>query len=382
MPERLYLDHNATSPLRPKVRDAMLAALDGAHNPSSVHAEGRAAKRLLEDARATLSEVLNTPKEGVIFTSGGTEADNLALTGMVRGPARIRRLMISGVEHDAVKATAKALSEQGVTVETVPVTRSGVVDVDWLDRRLSGYDVETEGNFLLCVMLANNETGVIQPVEKLGPMVWPRGGYLFVDAVQGFGKLDVDFTAMGADLMAIGAHKVGGPVGVGALIVKTGLAFEPLLRGGGQELYRRAGTENIAAVSGFAACARDASPTDYKALAVMRDEIAASLPPGIVVWGKEASRLGNTLCFSAPGFASETQVMVMDLNGIAVSAGSACSSGKVRSSGVLQAMGANASEAGCALRISLGWNTPADAPSRFVGAWTKEQNRIAANSAA
>lgn len=383
MPERLYLDHNATSPLRPDVRDAMLAAMEGAHNPSSTHAEGRAAKKILEDARGVIAETVNAPKEGVIFTSGGTEAVNMALYGLVNGPAKVRRLFISAIEHDAVKAAARGLAETaGVTVEEVPVTREGVIDLEQLKGRLETYDPEAEGPFMLACMLANNETGVIQPVGKLGPMVWPKGGYVFVDAVQGFGKLTVDFAMAGADLMALGAHKVGGPVGVGALLVKPGLALAPLLRGGGQELNRRAGTENIAAIAGFAKAAELARPEAYEELTMIRDRIEQGLPQSVTIWGQGAHRLPNTLCFSAPGFKSETQVMVMDLAGAAVSAGSACSSGKVRKSGVLEAMGANEDEASTALRVSLGWtNEEADA-EHFLRLWTKEFERIARRPAA
>ncbi|MEM9988012.1 MAG: cysteine desulfurase family protein [Pseudomonadota bacterium] len=382
MPDRLYLDHNATSPLRPQVRDAMLDVMEGAHNPSSVHGEGRAAKHLLETSRQTFADAVGAPKEGVIFTSGGTEADNLALNGMVHGPSNIRHLMVSAIEHDAVRVPVEALQAQGVTREVVPVTSDGIIDIAWLEERLSTYDVSTEGAFLLCVMLANNETGVIQPIDQLGPMVWPKGGYLFVDAVQGFGKLPLDFNQSGSDLMALGAHKVGGPIGVGALLTKPGLPITPQLRGGGQELYRRAGTENLPAIVGFAKTAEVAQPEDYAALADWRDALEVGLPPDVTIWAKDAPRLGNTSCFSAPGFSAETQVMVMDLAGMAVSAGSACSSGKVRQSTVLQAMGASEEDAKSAIRISFGWDTPKEASAKFLQSWTKEFERIAAQNAA
>ena len=382
MPDRLYLDHNATSPLRPEIREAMLDVMEGAHNPSSTHAEGRAAKKILEDARGVIAEMLRAPKEGVVFTSGGTEAVNMALQGAVQGPAKIRRLMLSAIEHDAVKASARAQKEHGIEVEMIPVTRDGIIDLAFVEDRLREYDLQKDGAFLLCSMLANNETGVIQPVEKLGLLVWPKGGYLFVDAVQGFGKLDVNFGQCGADLMAIGAHKVGGPVGVGALLMKPGLALSPLLRGGGQELSRRAGTENLAAITGFAKAAEIAQPGDYALLAAIRDRIEAGLSEDVIIWGKQSKRLPNTSCFSAPGFKSETQVMVMDLGGAAISAGSACSSGKVRTSGVLDAMGASDDQASSAIRVSLGWTNKQEDAERFLRLWTKECERIAGRTAA
>ncbi|WP_370338822.1 cysteine desulfurase family protein [Parvularcula marina] len=383
MPDRLYLDHNATSPLRPGVRDALIAVMKGAHNPSSTHSEGRAAKKILEDARGVIAETVRAPKEGVIFTGGGTEAINMALHGAVHGPMKVRRLMVSAIEHDAVKAAAEGLADTaGVTVETVPVTRDGVIDLEWLADRLAGYDQVTEGAFLLAVMLANNETGVIQPVGKLGPLAWPKGGHVFVDAVQGFGKLPLDFGQMGVDMMSLGAHKVGGPAGVGALVIKPGLALAPYLRGGGQELSRRAGTENLIAIAGFSHAAKLARPEEYAELAMIRDRIESGLPDGVIIWGQNAPRLPNTSCFSAPGFRSETQVMVMDLGGIAISAGSACSSGKVRQSGVLGAMGASEEEANSAIRVSLGWtSTMADA-DMFLRLWKNEFQRIAERNVA
>ncbi|MBB4657640.1 cysteine desulfurase family protein [Parvularcula dongshanensis] len=378
MADRLYLDHNATSPLRPQVREAMLAAMDAPRNASSVHAEGRAAKRLVEDARAKLAEILSAPRESVVFTAGGTEADNTGVLGMVGGGPKVRRLFVSAIEHEAVSVAAE---HAGVPVEIVPVTPQGALDLSWLGERLSSYDAETDGPFLLCVMLANNETGVIQPVAEAARLARRAGGYVLCDAVQALFKLPVDFSTLGADLLTVSAHKAGGPVGVGALVVTPGLAFEPLLRGGGQEEYRRAGTHNVAAIAGLGALCDVASLDDYARLEALRDEIEAGLPPEATVWGRGAPRLANTLCLSAPGFRSETQVMAMDLSRVAASAGSACSSGKVRPSPVLRAMGASEAEAGSALRISMGWDTADDAPARFLAAWNKEYERIARRAA-
>ncbi|MEO1656774.1 MAG: cysteine desulfurase family protein [Pseudomonadota bacterium] len=376
MPDRLYLDHNATSPIRPEVRDVMFDVLAAPCNASSVHAEGRAAKAVVENARKSIAGRINAPVESVVFTAGGTEADTLALTGLVRGGPKVRRLFVSAIEHSAVATTAQALAADVDAVETVPVTSDGVVDLAALEQRLATYDHQRDGPFLLSVMLANNETGVIQPIAEIAPLVWKAGGYLFVDAVQGFGKVDIDFSALGADALALSAHKAGGPPGVGALVVKPGLAFEPLLRGGGQELSRRAGTENVSAIAGFGKLADIAEPSDYASLAEIRDEIELGLPRDVRVWGVGTARLPNTVCFSAPGFQSETQVMVMDLVGLAVSSGSACSSGKVKPSPVLTAMGASDAETKSSLRVSLGWNTPPAAASRFLNAWTTEHTRI------
>ncbi|MEM7740826.1 MAG: cysteine desulfurase family protein [Pseudomonadota bacterium] len=382
MPDRLYLDHNATSPLRPEVREVMLEALSAPRNASSVHAEGRAAKAMVEGARKKIAARVNAPVESVIFTAGGTEADTMALTGLVRGGPKVRRLMVSAIEHSAVTATAEALGAEIDHRETVPVTEAGVLDLAALEQRLGAYDEAKNGPFLLSVMLANNETGVIQPIADIAPMVWKAGGYLFVDAVQGFGKIDIDFSVLGADAIALSAHKAGGPPGVGALVVKPGLALAPLLRGGGQELSRRAGTENVAGIAGFGALAEAAEPSAYAELSTLRDAIEQGLPEGVRIWGKGAARLPNTSCFSAPGFQSETQVMVMDLAGLAVSSGSACSSGKVKPSPVLKAMGAGEAEIQSSLRVSLGWDSPKDAAERFLSAWSREHQRVLERSAA
>ncbi|MEM6912938.1 MAG: cysteine desulfurase family protein [Pseudomonadota bacterium] len=382
MPDRLYLDHNATSPLRPEVREVMQEALSVPRNASSVHAEGRAAKAMVEGARKKIAARINAPLESVIFTAGGTEADTMALTGLVRGGPKVRRLMVSAIEHSAVTATAEALGAEIDHLETVPVTEAGVLDLAALERRLGAYDEAKNGPFLLSVMLANNETGVIQPIADIAPMVWKAGGYLFVDAVQGFGKIDIDFSVLGADAIALSAHKAGGPPGVGALVVKPGLALAPLLRGGGQELSRRAGTENVAGIAGFGVLAEAAEPSAYAELSTLRDAIEQGLPEGVRIWGKDAARLPNTSCFSAPGFQSETQVMVMDLAGLAVSSGSACSSGKVKPSPVLKAMGAGEAETKSSLRVSLGWDSPKDAAERFLSAWSREHQRVLERSAA
>lgn len=378
MTRRLYLDHNATSPLRPACRDAMLDAMSAPRNASSVHAEGRAAKQIVEGARKRLAAAIGCPPQSIVFTSGGTEADHAGLLGVVRGGPRVRRILVSAIEHPAVTAAAAA---SGLPVETVPVTAEGVADLAWLERRLAGYDAEAEGPFLLALMCANNETGVLQPVAEAAAMARRAGGYTLVDAVQAVFKIPLDVSTLGADLVVISAHKAGGPVGVGALVITPGLGVEPLLGGGGQEENRRAGTHNVPAIAGFGALAETASIAEYAALGPIRDRIEAGLPACVNVYGQSASRLPNTTCLTAPGFDSEAQLMTMDLGGIAVSAGSACSSGKVKRSGVLTAMGVGEDEARCALRISLGWDTPEDTAERFVSAWSSEYQRISSRAA-
>ena len=378
-PERLYLDHNATSPLRPACRDAMLDAMSAPRNASSVHAEGRAAKQLVEGARKSLAAAISCPPTSIVFCSGGTEADHTGILGFTRGGPKVRKLFVSAFEHPAVPAAA---AKSGLPIETIPATADGIIDLAWLEERLSTYDQEAEGPFLLCLMLANNETGVIQPVREAAALARKAGGFTMVDAVQALFKVDIDFSTLGADMLALSAHKAGGPVGIGALVVTPGLGFDPLLGGGGQEKNRRAGTHNVPAIAGFGALARDASVSDYQQLATIRDAIEAGLPEGVEVHGQSAPRLPNTTCLTAPGFASDAQLMTMDLAGLSVSAGSACSSGKVKRSGVLHAMGVSDEHASCALRVSLGWDTPTDAAERFLAAWTAEHGRIVRGRAA
>ncbi|NNU17676.1 cysteine desulfurase [Parvularcula sp. ZS-1/3] len=375
---RLYLDHNATSPLRPQCRDAMLDAMSAPRNASSVHAEGRAAKQLVERARKSLSDAISCPPTSVVFTSGGTESDHTGILGFTRGGPKVERIFLSATEHPAVPAAA---AKSGLPVEIVPVLSDGTLDLCWLDQRLSNYDPQTEGAFLLCVMLANNETGVIHPVKEAAAIARKAGGYTMVDAVQALFKVPLDFSTLGADMLCLSAHKAGGPVGVGALVVTPGLGFEPLLGGGGQEENRRAGTHNIPAIVGFGALAEVAKPSEYEALAAIRDQIEAGLPDGATVHGASAARLPNTTCLTAPGFKSETQVMSMDLGGIAVSAGSACSSGKMKKSSVLGAMGVPEDETATSLRISLGWDTPPDAAERVLATWIPEYKRISSRAA-
>ncbi len=377
---RHYLDHNATTPVRPEVIGAVAAAMAVVGNSSSVHAEGRAARAIVEDGREKLRTLINAPVNGVIITGGGTEAIHYALHGTVRTGA-VKRIFVSAIEHAAVPANAM---ETGVPVETIPATRAGHADLDWLRDRLEGYDAKRDGGFLVCLMFANNETGVIQPVREAADIAHDAGGLLFVDAAQAVGKVPVNFVMSGADLMAVTAHKFGGPTGVGALIAGPNLPLHPVMRGGGHEENRRAGTHNVPAIAGLGVACACAPATIAKgpAIAALRDRMqGAAENAGAVIWGKDAARLPGTLSLSAAGFQSPTQLMAMDLAGIAISSGSACSSGKTKPSHVLAAMGADEALASCGIRVSLGWNsTEADAEA-FAAAWPAAYARVKARAA-
>jgi cysteine desulfurase len=364
---RIYLDYNATAPLRPEARDALLAALD-IGNPSSVHEEGRKARALVEAARADVARLVGAPAETVIFTSGGTEACNLAL-GLRQAPAgEIKRLLVSAIEHSAVLAAAK---ESGLPVEELPVTPDGVLDLDALDAALAD-----DTPALVCVMLANNETGVIQPIAEVAAKTRAHGSLLFCDGVQAAGKIDINLFALGVDALSLSGHKLGAPMGVGALVTRPAVVVPPQLIGGGQELGRRAGSENISGIAAFAAAAL-AAMRDLEAfagLADRRDEMEAALQAAqaqLVVYGKGAPRLANTSCFALSGLNAETLVMAMDLAGISVSAGSACSSGKVSRSHVLAAMQAEPHISTGVLRVSLGWQSRAEDTQILVNEWSK-----------
>jgi cysteine desulfurase len=371
MPDRVYLDWNATTPLRPEARDAMIAAWNLSGNPSSVHAEGRQARGLVEQARATIAGAVGALPRNVVFTSGGTEANALALTpGLRRGSGfPVKRLFVSAIEHASVLVGGRFPAE---TVGTVGVTSAGLLDLDRLRAML-----EDGPSALVSVMLANNETGAVQPVAEAGEIVHSAGGLLHVDAIQAFGKIPFDINAMNADLVTLSAHKIGGPKGVGALILAEGLqAPEPLLRGGGQERGRRAGTENVAGIAGFGAAARATMAVqkiDAFRLENLRNRLENGLrqTPDVIVFADGVARLPNTTLFTVPGLKAETAVIGFDLAGIAVSSGSACSSGKVQPSHVLEAMGFGPDLAEGAVRLSLGWSTSNADVDCCLEAWRK-----------
>jgi cysteine desulfurase len=369
MPDRVYLDWNATTPLRPEAREAMAAAWDIPGNPSSVHAEGRHARRLVEEARAAVAGAVGALSRNVVFTSGGTEANALALTPGLRRASGlpVQRLVVSAIEHASVLAGGRFAAE---AVSTISVTSSGLIDLDRLRAALEGGPPA-----LVSVMLANNETGAVQPVAEAGEIVHAAGGLLHVDAIQAFGKIPFDIKAMKADLVTLSAHKIGGPKGVGAVVMAEGLAGpEPLLRGGGQELGRRAGTENVAGIAGFGAAvkaAMDALGNDAIRVESLRNrlETGLELTPGVIVFSRDVARLPNTTLFTVPGLKAETAVIGFDLAGVAVSSGSACSSGKVQPSHVLEAMEAGPDLAQGAVRLSLGWSTSDADIDRCLEAW-------------
>jgi cysteine desulfurase len=352
-----YLDYNATAPLRPEVTAAVSAALVEVGNPSSVHGFGRAARSRLETAREQVAALVGARPSQVLFTSGGTEANNLAI-----GETGRARILVSAIEHDSVlKAAASDL---------IPVERSGVVDLAALDHMLAA----ERGSTLVALMLANNETGVIQPVTEAVRIAHAHGALFHCDAVQAAGKIAVDFSVLGADLMSLSAHKLGGPPGVGALIVADHVELRARQRGGGQERGRRAGTENLPGIVGFGVAAEIAAAElgAMARIAELRDDLerrVLAAVPAAVIFGLEVGRLPNTTCVSLPGLSSEVQVMGLDLAGVAVSAGSACSSGKVQNSHVLRAMGADASTAGSAIRVSLGWQSSPTDVDHFIAAW-------------
>jgi cysteine desulfurase len=370
----VYLDYNASAPARPEAAAAVAEALAAPGNPSSVHAAGRAARARVEAARAEVARLIGAPASSLVFTSGGTEANALAIESAV--PAGARRLIVSAIEHDSVLETAKV---SGAALELAPVARDGIVDLDWLGRRLSTWDA-ADGRPFVALMLANNETGVLQPVAEAAQMVRAADGWLHVDAIQAAGKIPVDAGALGADTLSVSAHKLGGPQGVGALAFGGRASLSRRLHGGGQELGRRAGTENVPGISGFGAASK-AVIEEFDASAAQarwRDAVAERLKAaGGVVLGEAAVRLPNTLYVASPGVAAELQVMQLDLAGVLVSAGSACSSGKVKASHVLAAMG-ETELAGSTVRASGGWATTEADWNAFADAWLAARERACA----
>ncbi|MBX9647086.1 MAG: cysteine desulfurase [Xanthobacteraceae bacterium] len=371
MAERVYLDWNATAPLRPEARQAMAAAWDISGNPSSVHSEGRQARRLVEDARAAIAAAIGARPENIVFSSGGTEANALALTsGLRRGTGQpVGRLLVSAIEHASVLSGGRFAPE---ATGTIGVTSAGIVDVGHLRVLLA------EGPpALVSVMLANNETGAVQPISEIADVVHEAGGLLHVDAIQAFGKIPININVLKADLLTLSAHKIGGPKGVGALVLAEDIqGLAPLLRGGGQELGLRAGTENVAGIAAFGAAARAAMaalPGDSARLQGLRERLERGLrqTQGMIVFGEDAPRLPNCTLFTVPGLRAETAVIGFDLAGIAVSSGSACSSGKVQPSHVLDAMGFSRDLAQGAVRLSLGWSTSEADIDLTLEAWRK-----------
>ncbi len=426
----IYLDYNATAPMRSLVKERMQELLGLALNASSQHALGRRARGIIEDSRRIIAGALNCFPDEVIFCASGTEANNWALRSFPHpGPLpKGEGVIVSAIEHASV---LKAVAGGGG--EGIPVTKDGVVDLEALERKLKSPPLMGEGRRegdsphkspplpnplpqgergLVSIMLANNETGVMQPVAEAAKIAKQYGALLHCDVVQAFGKIPVDFSALGVDMMTVSAHKMGGPVGAAALIIRRGLNIEPMFKGGGQESNRRAGTENVAAIAGFATAVelmdfaqmerlrgwlRDAemqvseTPSSLRGSGLGEGVAGAgfdsltpthSLRERGIVFGAAAPRLPNTACIAMPGVSAETQLIAFDLEGIAVSAGSACTSGRIEPSHVLKAMGVDEKTAATAIRVSGGWNTTEADVRAFAGAWKKLYERKASAKAA
>lgn len=371
---RVYLDHNATAPLHPAAREAMCAAFELCGNASSVHAEGRTARATIEAARAELAAFAGVAPKDIVFTSGGTEALNLALTPSIETPYErtpFDLLVASAGEHPAVLAGHRFAAAQ---LELASLTPRGVLNIEALGATLAR--VSAAGRrVMLALQAANNETGVIQPVAAAAKMIHAAGGFLVCDAVQAVGRIDCDIGSLGADAIVLSAHKFGGPKGAGALCFRSNSYHikEALLRGGGQERGLRAGTENVAGIAGMAAALRAANVRlreEAATLSVWRDELEAEISriAPAVFFGAGAERLPNTSCFALPGIEAHVLLIALDMEGIAVSSGSACSSGKVKRSHVLTAMGVEPDVARGAIRVSLGWNSRREDCISFVKA--------------
>lgn len=367
----IYLDYNSTAPMRPEVIQAMTETMQLPANASSVHALGRKAKQQLEEARKVVADAVSAWPNEVIFTSSGTEANNMALRSFYERP-----LLVGATDHSSVTQTAKRVGG-----DTLPVDGEGLIDLDVLESKLRSLKQPA----FVSVMLANNETGVIQPVEKISKLTRQYDAILHCDAVQALGKMTVDMGALGADMLTISAHKFGGPVGVGALVARQDLPVKPLIIGGGQEQRRRGGTQSVALATGFAVAIQCGRSREWVKpvedwLAHMEESICKVAPDAIIIGG-ETGRLSNTSMIMMPGVTSETQMMTFDLEGVCVSAGSACSSGRVEPSHVLKAMGYSEKTASSVIRISAGWNTQEGDIKYFTELWQKTYMRLAKKAA-
>lgn len=374
-PPRLYLDWNATAPLHPTAREAIMRAIDIFGNPNSVHGEGRAARAAIEGARRKVAALVGGDASNVVFTSGATEAANLVLTPdfrMGRTPLQLGRLYFSAIEHPAVREGGRFAKEK---MTEIPVTEAGIVDLDALSALLDAHD-KSAGLPMVAIMLVNNETGIVQPVEAAAKIAHAHGGLFVVDAVQAAGRIALDINRIGADFMIISSHKIGGPKGAGALIARgEALMPRPLIQGGGQERGHRSGTQNSLALIGFGAAAETAAEeleTRNAAIGALRERLEAGMRQvacDVMIHGEGGERVANTVFFTLPGLKAETGQIAFDLEGVALSAGSACSSGRLGESHVLTAMGRDAKLG--ALRISLGFSTTEEDVDRAIAAFAK-----------
>ncbi len=362
----IYLDHNATTPIKPAVCDSMRAIMAFPGNASAMHQIGREARRHMELSRETIRRFVNAgSRDVIVFTSGATEANNMVIQGV-----SVERLLVSAIEHPSVLQSATPVKK-----EIIPVLPNGIIDLAALEKMLAGNTSQT----LISVMMVNNETGIIQPIAAIMALARQHGALVHTDAVQAAGRLQLDMQQLGVDFMTLSAHKMGGPQGIGCLIIANCAVVEPLIRGGGQEKNLRGGTENLAGIVGFAKAAELADPAIFQALAPLRDKVENTLKqyaPELHIFGQQAPRVTNTVMMALPGIPAETQLIALDLAGICVSNGAACSSGTVQVSRVLKAMGVDESAAACALRVSLGWNTTEEDVDTFIQRWLEMYRRI------
>ena len=379
----IYADYNATAPLRPEARAAISNALDISANPSSVHRAGRKARKIVENSRAKIATAIGASSSDIIFTSGGTEAVASGIRAILSMQQINYKVLVNSTEHDCVQQNIEAHSN---SVVSLPVHPCGLIDLTYLEETLARLKEDSSSVPILFLMLANNETGVIQPVAEAARLVREAGGLTFCDAVQGLGKIDVNVSILGVDYLVLSAHKVGGPQGVGALWRRSNAPLQTLLAGGGQEKSMRSGTENLSGIAGFGAAVEVACSTlaDYQSLADYRDAMEEQLKKeaGVVVAGQNVVRLAGVSNFACSGFRSETQVMAMDLAGVAISSGAACSSGKVRRSKVLSSMGYDDDLANCAIRASFGWNSRQTDFEQTTERWLKVMRRVKHKGAA
>ncbi len=362
MSKHIYLDYNATAPIRPEVADAVNHAMKQPHNASSVHRFGQEGRKLVEDARIKVAALVNAPPAQVIFNSGATEGNNTVLQHF-----KGERVLVSAIEHPSILEAAP-------NAEQIPVTKDGLVDLGALEKLLQAEPKPA----LVSMMMVNNETGAIQPIRNVSNLCKKYGALVHCDGVQAAGKIPIDITELGADFLTLSSHKIGGPQGVGALVLGLCGITPTLLSGGGQEKSARAGTENVAGIAGFGAAAELAVKDlpGYQKLESLRSRLESKLPKGTIIHSSDSPRVAGTSMFSLPGDSSETLLMALDLEGIAISNGSACSSGTIKPSHILQAMGVSDKETASVLRVSMGWDTKEADIDGFLKALGKIMNRI------
>ena len=373
----LYFDHNATTPLRPEARSAMLDALELTGNASAQHSAGRASRKIISSAREAVGMAMGVCAQDIVFTGCGTEAVNQAVFSA--WTAGCRNMLFSAADHPA---SFNAAQIWGCPHEIIPVTCDGVTDIDWLAARIDRWDADKDGRLFVSAAAANSETGVIQPLEQIADMVQAAGGLLLVDAVQALGKIALP--AIGADYIAVSAHKIGGPQGVGALYMAPDAPSQALLCGGGQERRKRSGTHNVAGIAGFGAAAKSCADS-LAHTAILRDKIESGLSAmetGLTIFGDRAERLPNTSFFAVKDKAGTSLMMALDLADICVSTGTACSSGKVGESRAVTAMGRQDDAPKGALRVSLGYTSTADEVDKFLNVWAKIRNKTLPNRTA